>query len=445
MPCKYDVVVVGAGIIGMSTAFHLKQFDSKLSVIVVDRYPRAGMGNTAKSAALYRNVFSSAVNRLLASSSISFYNKIQKQFNIDIGMRYTGYLWFCDEALWETFQVLRVEEKRNGINKNIPEVAFQLKDLSALELLDLFGCDASSKDVQINEGTTLPLPSIAHGILAPQAGTLSPAKLLGFYENQFKELGGELLYRTEVEKITYNRTPGEAREEAESSVPSKMKYGMEKGIQFNSLLTNDGTIKADKICLATGAWTNQLTDPLGINALIKPKTRQLFNIFVKHFKTPKGFANKEERYPIFVLPPDGIYIKPLRLRGNFIVGWADDVGRPFMFEPEPLPEAEFFEKYMRPVLKADLPWLGDAEIKHSWAGQYHYNTIDGNPFIFNEKNLTMVVGASGSGIMKADAIGKITAARILEKTKVELMENVELPVNTLGLESRLAAKEHLII
>ena len=188
-----------------------------------------------------------------------------------------------------------------------------------------------------------------------------------------------------------------------------------------------------------------LTDPLGIDVHMKPKTRQLFNVVVDTEKQPRGFINKEERYPIFVLPPDGLYVKPLRMRGNFIVGWADDLGRAFGFSEDPQAEPEFYDKYINPILTSYLPWFEGAELKHSWAGQYHYNTLDGNPFIFNVRNMSCVVGASGSGVMKAEAIGKITAAKVLEKEKPDLMEGVDFPIDALGFDTRLVVKEQLII
>lgn len=445
MPCRYDVLVVGSGILGMSTAYHLKQLKPDLKVLVVDQHSRGSMGNTSKSAALFRNVFSSPMNRLLASASISFYRHLQKDMGVDLGLRFMGYLWLCDESLWKHFQVMRLKEKALEESKTLPELRIELNDVTLETLKELFRCEPKPDSVSTGGSTEIRLPEIEHGILAPAAGTLSPAKLFSFYEKKFKEAGGEIVYRTKVEELTYHR-PVEKKPGAENEADSvQPEYGIENNYCFDGVRASDGVIKADKIVLATGTWTNFLTDPLGIDVHIKPKTRQLFNIAIPKNEHPMGYANKEERFPVFILPPDGIFIKPLRMRGNYIVGWADDFGRPFVFEDEPKPEQEFFNNYIHPVLTAYFPWLKNAEVKHSWAGQYHYNTLDGNPFIFNVRNLTVVAGASGSGIMKAEAIGKITASKTLGMDKPELLKDAEFPVDSLGIKHRVVIKETMII
>jgi len=119
---KYDVVVVGSGILGISCAYHLKRQNPDLSVIVIDQNPRGGMGNTSKSAALFRNVFSSPVNRILASASLAFYEKLQKEEKIDLGLRYTGYLWLCDDALLRQFRL--ISEKEGQVVARFIERAF---------------------------------------------------------------------------------------------------------------------------------------------------------------------------------------------------------------------------------------------------------------------------------------------------------------------------------
>ena len=60
---RYDVLVVGAGIIGLSSAYHLKQNHPELSVLIIDRAPAAGQGDTAKSNAAVRDTFTSYLNR----------------------------------------------------------------------------------------------------------------------------------------------------------------------------------------------------------------------------------------------------------------------------------------------------------------------------------------------------------------------------------------------
>ncbi len=48
---EYDALVVGAGILGLSTAGYLKLRNPRLQVLVADKLGAAGRGSTAKSAA----------------------------------------------------------------------------------------------------------------------------------------------------------------------------------------------------------------------------------------------------------------------------------------------------------------------------------------------------------------------------------------------------------
>jgi FAD-dependent oxidoreductase domain-containing protein 1 len=58
------------------------------------------------------------------------------------------------------------------------------------------------------------------------------------------------------------------------------------------------------------------------------------------------------------------------------------------------------------------------------AGQYDINTIDANPYVFEQEGLIMAVGIGGSGMMKADAVGRIVAAVQAGRENAILFEGV---------------------
>jgi glycine/D-amino acid oxidase-like deaminating enzyme len=92
---KYDIVVVGAGISGLSTAYYLKLNNPDLDILIVDKAQGYGQGNTGRSAAGFRDMFSSRINHLLSSSSISFYKHVQEDLHHELGMKYVGYLFLA--------------------------------------------------------------------------------------------------------------------------------------------------------------------------------------------------------------------------------------------------------------------------------------------------------------------------------------------------------------
>ena len=51
-----DILIIGAGVIGLSSALHLKRLNPEKSVMVVDRLGGPGQGNTAKCAGIFLNL-----------------------------------------------------------------------------------------------------------------------------------------------------------------------------------------------------------------------------------------------------------------------------------------------------------------------------------------------------------------------------------------------------
>jgi len=109
------------------------------------------------------------------------------------------------------------------------------------------------------------------------------------------------------------------------------------------------------------------------------------------------------------------------------------------------PEKSFYEFNIRPILVNYLPQFESARIANKMAGLYACNTIDGNPYIFERHRLIIISGCSGSGIMKADAIGRIVDALFRGKEETELYGNVKFKVNDIGIEERNVENEEFII
>ena len=92
----HDVIVVGAGILGLSCAYHLKRNNPRKNILLIDRLGDVGLANTARSNAMFRNTFTSLDNQVLSDTSINFYLDIASK-GVDLGIRKTGYLWVMNE------------------------------------------------------------------------------------------------------------------------------------------------------------------------------------------------------------------------------------------------------------------------------------------------------------------------------------------------------------
>jgi len=80
-----------------------------------------------------------------------------------------------------------------------------------------------------------------------------------------------------------------------------------------------------------------------------------------------------------------------------------------------------------------------------WAGQYDVNTLDANPYIFQEAGTIVAAGLSGSGIMKADAVGRMVAALYAKKEHAELYGGRKIKVSRLGVAERDVGIERFVL
>ena len=80
----YDILVIGGGVLGFSSAYHLKKRNPDKKIIVIDMYGGPGQGNSAKSEGAFRNVFTSKTNYLLADSTIDAFSHFQDELGYDL-------------------------------------------------------------------------------------------------------------------------------------------------------------------------------------------------------------------------------------------------------------------------------------------------------------------------------------------------------------------------
>jgi len=425
----YDVLVVGAGILGLSTAYHIKLADPTLKVLVLDKNVAAGLGSTVNSAAAFRCFFSSSSNFDLADSSVEFYKHLQEAQGIDLKLRFCGYLWcFTEESYKQVFSVLG-ELKAKGLAYK----EYLLEDLSRILGLHVsFGGD--------QEAQRLGLGDVYRAVFVPKAGVISVMSLVRFYESEFLKLGGEIQYRTQVTKLIVEpRFPiglsGEPYFWQDSSV--------------TAVETTRGTIKSGKTVVAAGAWLPQLLDPVGIECFVKPRKRQVFNVkaeteALKTLLHIKDFSEVGS-LPFTILPKPSVYLRPNLEGESFSAGFADEFPRAYLLEEHPKPETDFYPKGLQPIVAKYLPQFESAQSSGGFAGLYEVNTLDEQPVVFEDHGVVVVGGGSGSGIMKADAIGRIAAAVYAEQEYAVLFGGKQFRVSDLGIKTRRVAKEKLVI
>ncbi|MEM3581011.1 MAG: FAD-binding oxidoreductase [Candidatus Bathyarchaeia archaeon] len=426
---EYDAVIVGAGVIGLSTAYHIKRQNPNLKILVVDKFSAAGQGSTAKSMSAFRCLFSSPINYVLSDSSVDFYNYVQTELGVDLKLFFVGYLWLLGEDDFAEMSPILKELAAKGL---------KYREYEAEELAKPLGLNIRLRGDE--EAELMGLKDVYKGIFIPKAGIVDADCVVKFYEEEFLRLGGEIHYGVKVQDLTVEacKPIGIAGE------PFFWQESRVSGVK-----TDSGIIKAKKTILAAGAWIPQILDGVGIECFIKPKKRQVFaveakNPLLRRLLFAESF-NSVGCLPFTILPKPRVLIRPFPTEGVFWLSYADDFPRAFKLEEDPQPEKNFYQYGIYQVLVKYFPQFRDCRPYSAFAGLYEINTLDGHPVIFEERDLIVVGGASGSGIMKADAIGRIAAALYNGEEYALLFGDRKFKVSDLSIKERRVEPERLQI
>jgi glycine/D-amino acid oxidase-like deaminating enzyme len=426
-----DFIITGAGIVGLATAYHIIENNSGSSILIIDKADGPGAGDTSKSAAAFRAAFTSKINIMLSKSSIDFYYDLQVNKNIDLGMRKIGYLFALDKKEFNKIEMgIEVAEKM-GIEYREIENDLLERNLHMRSSVSSF-----------EEASLIDASDIYKSYLFQNAGVLDPEKIINYYYNKLKDYGVEFHFGIGIKDFLVEPS----RPLGIEGEPFPWQESKITGVKLN----NGDIVKANKkVIVSLGAWSNLYLNKIGFDTYSRPKKRQLFSIKannpnLKDLLYAKGF-NKDNVMPFTILPK-GVYIRPNPSEGTFWIGLSDELGRPIQLDDNPSSEENFYTYGILPVVSLYFDQLKDQYPYSSWAGHYDIS-FDGQPIIYEpfNSNLLISAGTSGSGIMKGDAIGRITASLALGKDITILYDNTEFDTSWLGLENRKIEKELLII
>jgi len=434
MPCsvprdkKPDYLIVGAGIIGLAAAYHLARLCHGCSVMVVEKRHGPGHGDTGRSAAAFRAVFSTRLNVLLALSSIEYYMNVQRS-GVDLGLRTLGYLFALPSGRVSEFEEAAAWLKGYGVESRWYDVA---------ELEEMLGLSRRLGE----EAELMGLPVVEKGVLFQPAGVLRPEKLVEHYSAEGRRLGITYLYGCEARRLVVRAKP----ELGVRGEPLPWQEGYVAGVELA-----DGTLVEPRgaTIVAAGAEAFRLLEPVGVDPHFRPRKQRVYAVRATSERLhsllhAEGF-NSYGVMP-FILLPRGVYVRPVPEENSFWTGGSTKLGHPIAWEPEPQPEPWIYEYGVAPVLRSYLPAFQDApEPDAAWAGFYDVS-IDSRPIVHTAADgLVVAGGTSGSGIMKADAVGRAAAAIALGMEHVELHGGRRVKPEELGLEGRRIEAERLVI
>jgi sarcosine dehydrogenase len=147
LPAHAEVIVIGGGIIGCSTAYHLAR-DHKANVIVLEQN-KITSGSTWHAAGLVGQLRSSASITQVLKYSVDLYKKLEEETGLQTGWKMTGCLRLAtNEDRWTEYKRLATTAQSFGMEMNLLSPAEVKKMWPLLETSDLVGASFLPTDGQ---------------------------------------------------------------------------------------------------------------------------------------------------------------------------------------------------------------------------------------------------------------------------------------------------------
>jgi sarcosine oxidase subunit beta len=347
-----EAVVIGGGVNGTSTAFHLASM-GLTDVILVERRQLAA-GATGKSGALVRMHYTNLPESQLALESLKVFLNFREITDGDCGWDGIGFVQLVAPGYEENLRRNTENQQRLGIDTRV---------ISREELREIEP-DMRTDDV---------------GAAAYEAGSgfADPNATAYAFAQAAERLGARIWTHTEATKIL---TDG----------------GTVTGVE-----TTRGTIASPNIVVAPGAWADRLLAPLGLDFGLYPHRSM-----VAVFRWPAGWTKRH------VVVIDNIHHSWLRPEGSAgtLIGVEQPRGD---WDPDAFNqgvEPQFVDR-AREKLAARFPAFADATMRGGWSGIYMMSP-DGRPIIDqipSVPGLFVMLGDSGTSFKTSPAIGKCLA------------------------------------
>jgi sarcosine oxidase, subunit beta len=351
-----DVVVLGAGVVGASVAFHLASLGVERVVVCERRWPAAGA--TGKSGALVRTHYTNAPEARLAQASLPYFHHWRDL----VGRGDCGFL-------------------RCGMVRLVtPESEPKLR--ANVDMLERVGVNTSviGRDEIAELAPGWRVDDVVAAAWEPDSGCADPVGTTHGFLARARELGAEVRLHTEVTGV-------------------EVTGGRVSGVQ-----TSQGHIATPNVVIAGGAWATTLLSDLQLGVHLQPVRVQ-----VAVFRRPPELWAP---HPVCIDGINDLWLRPEGPGwGSTLVGAASR-RRP-LADPDALDEGVDMDYviHARAELAKRLPFMADTPMRGGWAGAITL-TEDGKPVLDRHREIEGVfvfTGDNGSSFKTAPAIGRILA------------------------------------
>jgi len=385
---EYDVIIIGAGSVGVPTA--LATAESGLKTLVIDRLPSVAQGDNKHAIGGIRATHSLKSKIWLCQRSIEIFASWDDKFGDDIWWSQGGY----------TFLAFNKEHEN------------QLKD--TVELQKSYGLNINYVDAEKIRNI---IPGINNdgllgGTYSPEDGSSSPLLAIHAFYRKSKEFGAEYNFNEEVIDITT------------------------KNKKITGVKTNKAEYKTQTVINAAGGHAKNIGNMLNIDLPVIPESheagitepvKKFFSTMVIDINptTDEKFGNSKNYY--FYQNKEGKILFCLTPNPNI---HGIDRRETSSFLPQ-------ISKRMVQL----LPRLRNIKIRRTWRGLYPM-TPDGNPIVGKVDGVEgyiNAVGMCGQGFMLGPGLGELLSRLLTEKETSrdkEILETLSW-IRDFGVEEEL--------
>jgi sarcosine oxidase, subunit beta len=355
LPKRASTVVIGGGVMGASTAYHLAVRGQK-GVVLLERAPYFGQGATGKCAGGIRYQFSTEINVRLSQLSLPMLDRFHEEIGQSIDRRYCGYLFLLtNERDVRQFEHNVAMQQRLGVGTEWWSGDDVRRRLPCLSAADVLAASFNAQD-----------------------GLADPNGVVAGYIAAGRRYGVQPFAETAVTGIDV--VSGRIR----------------------AVHTASGPIACEQVVNAAGPWAAPVSELAGIPLPVTPLRRQMLTT------TPLPALPAD--FPFVIDFAQSLYFH--REGEGVLTGMSNPHEQPGFDERI---DEEWELVHMEAAVER-LPLLGNAGRAAHWAGLYEI-TPDAHPIISAVPGLEgyyVVTGFSGHGFMHGPAAGLLLAEIILD-------------------------------
>jgi len=243
----FDVIIIGAGIVGSATAYTLAKSSNKTLLLEQFTLPHS-RGSSHGASRITRKAYVQQYYANMMAEAYKLWDTLEKESGTQLYVK-TGLLMFGKPTC----------PSLKGTEDALQKIKSVYESLNGDQLSTRF--------------SQFKMPSQYVGLVDPEAGLLKSHRGLVAYQTVFQRNGGKLLDEVKVDRI----------------LPGKIV----------TVCTNKGNFRARSVVITAGPWTSKLTKPLGFHIPLQP-----VRVSVNYWREKNPGEFDSSKFPCFIKSKD---------------------------------------------------------------------------------------------------------------------------------------------